>query len=240
MWEGKDRCIYPREFRDVLCDHAQQFLGYEQHDRWGILSRSVVLLGLAGGLDEGALLHVPRKGGSDCFHPRVFFYSVAGKRWILSRAISSFADPIPLVSRLFLRVLVPSTGLLARGSQEFLAYLLDGIHEDVNRVREKPFVEKVRLEARLPFPSALRPPHPGMEECVGAVRVVAREEADRDYCCTRSVLPMQYFLVCWIRAVAVAPRSCASVRRGKSVAEEGNEFAQAVQWKRSCYYSTRS
>ncbi|CAN0276785.1 unnamed protein product, partial [Laminaria digitata] len=61
MWEGKERCIYPRDFRDVLCDHAQQFLGYEQHD-----------------------------------------------------------------------------------SQEFLAYLLDGIHEDVNRVREKPFVEKVR------------------------------------------------------------------------------------------------
>ena len=34
MWEGKERCIYPRDFRDVLCDHAQQFLGYEQHDRW--------------------------------------------------------------------------------------------------------------------------------------------------------------------------------------------------------------
>ncbi|CAN0472649.1 unnamed protein product, partial [Scytosiphon promiscuus] len=32
MWEGKERCIYPRDFRDVLCDHAQQFLGYEQHD----------------------------------------------------------------------------------------------------------------------------------------------------------------------------------------------------------------
>lgn len=29
-------------------------------------------------------------------------------------------------------------------SQEFLAYLLDGVHEDVNRVRDKPFVEKVR------------------------------------------------------------------------------------------------
>lgn len=28
-------------------------------------------------------------------------------------------------------------------SQEFLAYLLDGIHEDVNRVRQKPFVESV-------------------------------------------------------------------------------------------------
>lgn len=31
------------------------------------------------------------------------------------------------------------------GSQEFLAYLLDGVHEDVNRVRQKPFVEKVML-----------------------------------------------------------------------------------------------
>lgn len=31
------------------------------------------------------------------------------------------------------------------GSQEFLAYLLDGIHEDVNRIRDKPFVEKVNL-----------------------------------------------------------------------------------------------
>lgn len=34
MWEGKENCVYPRDFRDVLCDHAQQFLGYEQHDRW--------------------------------------------------------------------------------------------------------------------------------------------------------------------------------------------------------------
>lgn len=33
MWEGKENCVYPREFRSVLCDHAQQFLGYEQHDR---------------------------------------------------------------------------------------------------------------------------------------------------------------------------------------------------------------
>lgn len=33
MWEGKESCVYPREFRSVLCDHAQQFLGYEQHDR---------------------------------------------------------------------------------------------------------------------------------------------------------------------------------------------------------------
>eukprot|EP00903_Cladosiphon_okamuranus_P012270 g11508.t1 len=64
MWEGKESCVYPREFRSVLCDHAQQFLGYEQHD-----------------------------------------------------------------------------------SQEFLAYLLDGIHEDVNRVRDKPFVEKVEAYA---------------------------------------------------------------------------------------------
>lgn len=36
MWEGKHSCIYPRDFLDVLCDHAQQFLGYEQHDRWAL------------------------------------------------------------------------------------------------------------------------------------------------------------------------------------------------------------
>lgn len=38
VWEGKESCIYPRDFRDVLCDHAQQFVGYEQHDRWKSLS----------------------------------------------------------------------------------------------------------------------------------------------------------------------------------------------------------
>lgn len=38
---------------------------------------------------------------------------------------------------------MPSFSFLVLCSQEFLAYLLDGMHEDVNRVKDKPFVEKV-------------------------------------------------------------------------------------------------
>ncbi|KAM3161521.1 Ubiquitinyl hydrolase 1 [Lachancea thermotolerans] len=36
-------------------------------------------------------------------------------------------------------------GFLQQDSQEFLAFLLDGLHEDLNRIIEKPFVEKPEL-----------------------------------------------------------------------------------------------
>ncbi|CAM9609136.1 unnamed protein product [Discosporangium mesarthrocarpum] len=60
MWNGNQAVVNPACFRDVICRHACQFAGYEQHD-----------------------------------------------------------------------------------SQELIAFLLDGIHEDINRVRNKPYVEKV-------------------------------------------------------------------------------------------------
>lgn len=33
------------------------------------------------------------------------------------------------------------TGYAQHDSQEFLAFLLDGLHEDINRVRVKPYLE---------------------------------------------------------------------------------------------------
>src|SRR3546814_16668628 len=53
-----------------------------------------------------------------------------------SRAIS----PIPL-KRAIGRVKEDFAGFMQHDAQEFLSYLLDIIHEDVNQVRSKPFVE---------------------------------------------------------------------------------------------------
>ncbi|SCV00841.1 LAMI_0G07646g1_1 [Lachancea mirantina] len=39
------------------------------------------------------------------------------------------------------------SGYLQQDSQEFLAFLLDGLHEDLNRIKAKPYVEKPELKA---------------------------------------------------------------------------------------------
>jgi ubiquitin carboxyl-terminal hydrolase 4/11/15 len=63
MWSGNHSSVSPRHFKTVLGRHAEQFMGYDQHD-----------------------------------------------------------------------------------SQELIAYLLDGIHEDVNRIEKKPYVEQVEAK----------------------------------------------------------------------------------------------
>src|SRR6202012_4331452 len=43
--------------------------------------------------------------------------------------------------------LAPSfSGYQEQDSQEFLAFLLDGLHEDLNRILKKPYVEKPEWE----------------------------------------------------------------------------------------------
>lgn len=39
-------------------------------------------------------------------------------------------------------------GYQQQDSQEFMLYLLDGLHEDMNRVQKKPFVEKIESRGR--------------------------------------------------------------------------------------------
>jgi ubiquitin C-terminal hydrolase len=40
------------------------------------------------------------------------------------------------------------SGYQQHDSQEFLAFLLDGLHEDINRIKEKPYVEVSELDGR--------------------------------------------------------------------------------------------
>jgi ubiquitin C-terminal hydrolase len=40
------------------------------------------------------------------------------------------------------------SGYAQHDSQEFLTFLVDGIHEDLNRVKKKPYVESVDSKGR--------------------------------------------------------------------------------------------
>jgi uncharacterized UBP type Zn finger protein len=40
------------------------------------------------------------------------------------------------------------SGYAQHDSQEFLAFLLDGLHEDINRIQQKPYIE-VRQQSKL-------------------------------------------------------------------------------------------
>jgi ubiquitin carboxyl-terminal hydrolase 4/11/15 len=48
------------------------------------------------------------------------------------------------------------SGYGQQDSQEFLAFLLDGLHEDLNRVKQKPYVERDELVGVLPSEEQLR------------------------------------------------------------------------------------
>ena len=40
------------------------------------------------------------------------------------------------------------TGFAQHDAQEFLAFLLDGLHEDLNRIKKKPYTETVEDAGR--------------------------------------------------------------------------------------------
>lgn len=75
-------------------------------------------LGQGGALAEafGALLHLLWQGNTGSVSPRAFKYSLA-----------QFAPQF--------------SGYSQQDSQELLAFLLDGLHEDLNRIKDKPYVE---------------------------------------------------------------------------------------------------
>lgn len=41
------------------------------------------------------------------------------------------------------------TGYAQHDAQEFMAFLLDGLHEDLNRIQNKPYTETVDSDGRL-------------------------------------------------------------------------------------------
>ena len=49
------------------------------------------------------------------------------------------------------------TGYAQHDAQEFMAFLLDGLHEDLNRIQNKPYTESVDSDGRLDevLPAAL-------------------------------------------------------------------------------------
>lgn len=46
------------------------------------------------------------------------------------------------------------TGYAQHDAQEFMAFLLDGLHEDLNRIQNKPYTETVDSDGRLDEVSA--------------------------------------------------------------------------------------
>ena len=40
------------------------------------------------------------------------------------------------------------SGFAQHDAQEYMSYLLDGLHEDVNRVKKKPYIEQLDAEGR--------------------------------------------------------------------------------------------
>lgn len=62
-------------------------------------------------------------------------------RWLWSGAQRSYA---PSRLKSLISVKAPQfTGFAQHDAQEFMAFLLDGLHEDLNRIRNKPYVESV-------------------------------------------------------------------------------------------------
>lgn len=52
------------------------------------------------------------------------------------------------------------TGYAQHDAQEFMAFLLDGLHEDLNRIQNKPYTETVDSDGRPDEVSALPPARP--------------------------------------------------------------------------------
>lgn len=67
------------------------------------------------------------------------------------------ANPIQSIAcfwiQFFLQAIVASkasqfTGYAQHDAQEFMAFLLDGLHEDLNRIQNKPYTETVDSDGR--------------------------------------------------------------------------------------------
>lgn len=67
------------------------------------------------------------------------------------------ANPIETIGclwiQIFLQAIVASkasqfTGYAQHDAQEFMAFLLDGLHEDLNRIQNKPYTETVDSDGR--------------------------------------------------------------------------------------------
>lgn len=69
-------------------------------------------------------------------------------------SISVFISPSVIFSFVTSQAIVASkasqfTGYAQHDAQEFMAFLLDGLHEDLNRIQNKPYTETVDSDGRL-------------------------------------------------------------------------------------------
>lgn len=77
--------------------------------------------------------------------------------------ISIFFCPFIHFSCVSLQAIVASkasqfTGYAQHDAQEFMAFLLDGLHEDLNRIQNKPYTETVDSDGRLDEVGVCFPP----------------------------------------------------------------------------------
>lgn len=113
-------------------------------------------LGQGGALAEafGSLLHLLWQGNTESVSPRAFKYSLAQfapQFSGYSQQDSQEVDPPPPRSCCQPGTTVPSQRSpspvallivsLARACAQLLAFLLDGLHEDLNRIKKKPYVK---------------------------------------------------------------------------------------------------
>jgi ubiquitin carboxyl-terminal hydrolase 4/11/15 len=72
------------------------------------------------------------------------FGALLARLWVQNSSSSSYS---PREFKQTIARFAPSfSGYAEQDSQEFLAFLLDGLHEDLNRILKKPYVEKPEWE----------------------------------------------------------------------------------------------
>ncbi|KAK2503977.1 hypothetical protein MC885_016005 [Smutsia gigantea] len=111
-------------------------------------------LGTGGRLAIGfaVLLRALWKGTHHAFQPSKLKVTLAGEDREGSQ-LGTCAQSCVLMSRPHLQAIVASkasqfTGYAQHDAQEFMAFLLDGLHEDLNRIQNKPYTETVDSDGR--------------------------------------------------------------------------------------------
>lgn len=110
-------------------------------------------LGTGGRLAIGfaVLLRALWKGTHHAFQPSKL--KVTGRAALCGGGRPVQASARPVLSRPLFQAIVASkasqfTGYAQHDAQEFMAFLLDGLHEDLNRIQNKPYTETVDSDGR--------------------------------------------------------------------------------------------
>jgi len=111
-------------------------------------------LGTGGRLAIGfaVLLRALWKGTHHAFQPSKLKV-ICGHSWRgwggpASRCWGSGLTPCPCIQAIVASKASQFTGYAQHDAQEFMAFLLDGLHEDLNRIQNKPYTETVDSDGR--------------------------------------------------------------------------------------------